>query len=189
MLPCLTLKCGRIRPFSSPGGLAERLNAADLKSVSPQGLGGSNPSPSAIRFPLGVALLVVGAGAIAAAPQTDRQLVGRWCSTEVTVRSADGTTTSNKSNASQYMVQTFSKDRTVVEWVRLPQWARWTQSYAIVAAGELSMTMLEHSSLPGLVGSKSVYRYRMQGDTLKLLTEPREKRDPVVESTWIRCQD
>src|SRR5437868_7991913 len=41
------LKCGRTRLFSSPGELAERSNAADLKSVSPQGLGGSNPSLSA----------------------------------------------------------------------------------------------------------------------------------------------
>src|SRR3954453_15599489 len=49
--PRLSLKCGRTRPFSSPGGLAERFNAADLKSVSPQGLGGSNPSPSAKHDP------------------------------------------------------------------------------------------------------------------------------------------
>src|SRR3954471_25019381 len=49
--PCPELKCGRVRPFSSPGGLAERSNAADLKSVSPQGLGGSNPSPSATFTP------------------------------------------------------------------------------------------------------------------------------------------
>src|SRR3954464_6302757 len=48
----LWLKCGRTRLFSSPGGLAERSNAADLKSVSPQGLGGSNPSPSAKRYPV-----------------------------------------------------------------------------------------------------------------------------------------
>src|SRR3954464_2355658 len=49
--PRLSLKCGRTRPFSSPGGLAERFNAADLKSASPQGLGGSNPSPSATCSP------------------------------------------------------------------------------------------------------------------------------------------
>jgi hypothetical protein len=29
----------------------------------------------------------------------------------------------------------------------------------------------------------------MQGDTLKLVTEPQQNRDPVVESTWVRCQD
>jgi len=145
-------------------------------------------APMILRLLFGLAL-VAAARAIAAAPQMDPQLVGRWCSTAVIVRSADGTTTSSKSNASQYMVQTFSKDRAVIEWVRLPQWARWTQSYAIVAAGELSMRMLEHSSLPALIGSKSLYRYRMQGDTLKLVTEPQQNRDPVVESTWVRCQD
>src|SRR3954471_23456329 len=94
--PCPELKCGRVRPFSSPGGLAERSNAADLKSVSPQGLGGSNPSPSArpsmdgwtapmmLRLLFGLAL-VADARAIAAMfPNT-------WC-------------------------KTFSKDRAVVEW-------------------------------------------------------------------------
>jgi hypothetical protein len=86
-------------------------------------------------------------------------------------------------------VQTFSKDRVVVEWVRLPQMARWMQSYAVVSAGQLSMKMLEHSSLPGLVGSKSTYRYRAQGDVLKLVTEPQQKDEPVVESTWARCPD
>jgi hypothetical protein len=35
----------------------------------------------------------------------------------VTLRRPDGTTTSSKSNASQYTGQTFSKDRVVVEWV------------------------------------------------------------------------
>src|SRR5439155_7951069 len=35
------------KAFFKPGELAERSNAADLKSVSPQGLGGSNPSLSA----------------------------------------------------------------------------------------------------------------------------------------------
>lgn len=165
------------------------MNAADLKSVSPQGLGGSNPSPSAIlRWFVGLVLGAV-APVVAAAAQTDGPLVGRWCSTEVTLHRADGTTTSSKSNASQYMVQTFSKDRAVVEWVRLPQWARWTQSYAIVSTGELAMKMLEHSSLPALVGSKSLYHYRMQGDTLKLVTQPQQKQEPVVESTWVRCQD
>src|SRR3954463_1348935 len=49
--PRLSLKCGRTRPFSSPGGVAERFNAADLKSASPKGLGGSNPSPSATCSP------------------------------------------------------------------------------------------------------------------------------------------
>src|SRR2546423_10747910 len=39
------------KAFFKPGGLAERSNAADLKSVSPQGLGGSNPSPSATTVP------------------------------------------------------------------------------------------------------------------------------------------
>ena len=34
-------------PLFYKGELAERSNAADLKSVSPQGLGGSNPSLSA----------------------------------------------------------------------------------------------------------------------------------------------
>jgi hypothetical protein len=125
----------------------------------------------------------------AAAAPIDSQLIGRWCSAEVTLRRADGTSTSSKSNASQYTVQTFSKDRVVVEWVRLPQWARWTQSYAIVSAGQLSMKMLEHSSLPGLVGSKSAYHYRAQGDVLKLVSEPQQKQEPVVESTWTRCQD
>jgi len=136
-----------------------------------------------LGFLLGVAL---GAAAV---PSADPQLIGRWCSAEVTLRRADGTTSSSKSNASQYTVQTFSKDRVVVEWVRQPQWARWTQSYAVVSAGQLSMKMLEHSSLPGLVGSKSTYRYRTQGDVLKLVSEPQQKEEPVVESTWTRCQD
>src|SRR4026208_1662159 len=35
------------RRFSRPGEMAERSNAAVLKTVSPQGLGGSNPSLSA----------------------------------------------------------------------------------------------------------------------------------------------
>jgi hypothetical protein len=100
----------------------------------------------------------------------------------------DGTAKSTKSGASQYMVQTFTKDRAIVEWARPPQSARWTQSYAIVAPGQLSMKMLEHSSLPSLVGSKSVYRYQIQGNALKLVTQPQEKQEPVVESTWIRCE-
>ena len=53
----------------------------------------------------------------AAATPVDPQLIGRWCSAEVTLRRPDGTTTSSKSNASQYTGQTFSKDRVVVEWV------------------------------------------------------------------------
>jgi hypothetical protein len=36
-----------LQGFFKPGELAERLNAAVLKTVSPQGLGGSNPSLSA----------------------------------------------------------------------------------------------------------------------------------------------
>src|SRR5258705_10247829 len=44
--PLRTLKCGRYRVFQA-GELAERSNAAVLKTVSPQGLGGSNPSLSA----------------------------------------------------------------------------------------------------------------------------------------------
>ena len=129
------------------------------------------------------------AQAATAAQQADPQLIGRWCSAQVTLRRGDGTTTSNKSDASQYMVQTFSKDRVVVEWVRLPQWARWTQSYAIVSPGEVAMKMLEHSSLPTLVGSKSLYRYQARGDVLKLVTEPQQKQEPVVESTWTRCPE
>jgi hypothetical protein len=137
------------------------------------------------RF-FGFALVAVVQVAAAAAP-VDPQLIGRWCSVQVTLRRADGATTSSQSNASQYTVQTFSKDRVVVEWVRLPQWARWIQSYAIAAPGQISMKMLEHSSLPGLVGSSSTYRYRAQGDVLKLVSEPQQKQEPIVESVWTRC--
>jgi hypothetical protein len=126
---------------------------------------------------------------VAAAQQIDSQLIGRWCSAEVTLHRADGTTTSSKSNASQYTMQTFSKDRVVVEWVRLPQSARWTQSYTIVSPSELSMKMLEHSSLPDLVGSRSVYRYQIRGDVLRLTSEPQQRQEPLVDSTWTRCSD
>src|SRR6185436_8408279 len=51
---CRGLKCGRYGRFSSPGEMAERSNAAVLKTVSPQGLGGSNPSLSARTFLLPV---------------------------------------------------------------------------------------------------------------------------------------
>ena len=141
-----------------------------------------------LRLLLGLALGAL-AQVVPGATPIDLQLIGRWCSAEVTLRRPDGTTTSSKSNASQYTVQTFSKDRVVVEWVRQPQWARWTQSYTVVSAGQLAMKMLEHSSLPSLVGSKSTYRYRTQGDVLKLISEPQQKEEPVVESTWTRCQD
>lgn len=133
----------------------------------------------------GLAMIAIAANA---APSVDEQLLGRWCSKAVTVHPANGKTTSNKSDASQYTVQTFTKDRVVVDWARSPQSARWTQSYAIVAPGLLSMKMLEHSSLPSLVGSKSEYRYQVQGKALKLVSEPREKQEPVVESTWVRCE-
>lgn len=133
--------------------------------------------------------LVVIAQIVNAAQPADPQLIGRWCSAEVTLRKGDGTRTSNKSNASQYMVQTFSKDRVVVEWVRLPQWARWTQSYAIVAPGQVSMKMLEHSSLPTLIGSRSLFHYEARGDNLKLVTEPEQKQEPIVETTWTRCPE
>jgi hypothetical protein len=61
--------------------LAERLNAADLKSVSPQGLGGSNPSPSASAFQsqsitfrnrskrLAAVVLALAPGCVLAAPE------------------------------------------------------------------------------------------------------------------------
>jgi hypothetical protein len=129
------------------------------------------------------------AQAVDAAPLLDEQLIGRWCSKQVTMHRVDGTATSTKSNASQYMIQTFTKDRVVVEWARPPQSARWTQSYAIVAAGQLSMKMLEHSSLPSLVGGKSAYRYQVQGNALKLTSQPQEKQEPSVESNWIRCEE
>jgi hypothetical protein len=134
-------------------------------------------------------MFAVLADSACAAPQADPQLLGRWCSAEVTLRKGDGTRTSNKSNASQYMVQTFSRDRVVVEWVRLPQWARWTQSYAIVAPGQVSMKMLEHSSLPTLIGSRSLFHYETRGDNLKLVTEPEQKHEPIVETTWTRCPE
>lgn len=123
---------------------------------------------------------------VCAAPMPDEQLMGRWCSKQVTMHLADGTATSTKSNASQYVVQTFTKDRVLVEWARPPQSARWTQSYAILAAGQLSMKMLEHSSLPALVGSRSAYRYQVKGNVLDLVTQLPEK--PIVESTWVRCE-
>ena len=118
----------------------------------------------------------------------DEQLIGRWCSKEVTMRPVNGAATSTKSDASHYMVQTFTKDRVVVEWARLPQSARWTQSYVVVAAGQLSMKMLEHSSLPTLIGSKSAYRYQVQGNDLILATQPEEQQELTVESTWTRCE-
>jgi hypothetical protein len=133
----------------------------------------------------GLAMAAVAQWACAA----DEQLLGRWCSRQVTMHPASGKTTTRKSSASQYMVQTFAKDRVVVEWARPPQSARWTQSYAVTAPGQLSMKMLEHSSLPVLIGSKSAYRYEIQGNALKLSTQPEEKQDLVVESIWIRCDE
>jgi hypothetical protein len=135
---------------------------------------------------LGLAASIL-APSVIAAPSVDEQLVGRWCSKKVIMHEGNGKVTSTKSSASQYMVQTFSKDRVVVEWARPPQSALWTQSYAIVAPGQIATKMLEHSSLPSLVGSKVNYRYEARGSMLKLISQPTESKEPVVESTWVRC--
>ena len=141
-----------------------------------------------VRVVVAVLALAVSAPAarVIAAPSVDEQLVGRWCSKQVIMHERNGKVTSTRSSASQYMVQTFSKDRVVVEWARPPQSARWTQSYAIVAPGQIATKMLEHSSLPSLVGRKLNYRYDARGGVLRLVSQPSESKEPVVESTWVR---
>jgi len=66
-------------------------------------------------------------------------------------------------------------------------------SYVAVAPGEIAVKMLEHSSLPSLVGSSSVVRYEVQGQTLKLTAFPQQMKPRpasthrMIESTWVRC--
>jgi len=127
------------------------------------------------------------------AAEGDPRLIGRWCSKEITLYLADGTSSTSLSNDSQYTAQTFSDHRVFVDWVRLPQLARWTQSYAVVAPGQIAVKTLEHSSIPSLIGTIAVVRYEIQDATLKLTSYPQElKPEPMsshrkVESTWVRC--
>ena len=130
---------------------------------------------------------------LCAAESGDLQLIGRWCAKEVTLHLADGTLNREPSNESQYIVETFTADRINAEWVRQSQSERWIESYVAVAPGEIAVKMLEHSSLPSLVGSSSVVRYEVQGQTLKLTAFPQQMKPRpasthrMIESTWVRC--
>lgn len=128
------------------------------------------------------------------ASEGDPRLIGRWCSKEVTLYLADGTSTTGISDESQHTKQTFSADRVFVEWVHRAQSAHWIQSYELVAPGRIAVKTLEHSSFPPLVGTNGVVQYEIEGQTLRLISYPQElKPEPLsthrkIESVWARCK-
>lgn len=127
------------------------------------------------------------------AAEGDSRLAGRWCSKQITLYFADGTSTTSTSSDSEYTAQTFSQGRVIVDWVRRPQSARWTQSYAVVAPGQIAVKMLEHSTIPSLIGTTAIVRYEIQDEALKLTSYPQELKPEAIsshrkiESTWVRC--
>lgn len=107
-------------------------------------------------------------GCVSAANPSDPSLIGCWHSGVVTSYLSDGT--ARESNARCTLV--FSSTSIVSTCIGSAGPFSITYSYTIVALGEYEAEITAHSRLPGAIGSKRRYDYRVQSDNLLITTYP-----------------
>ena len=107
-------------------------------------------------------------GCVSAANLSDHSLAGCWRSGAVTSYLSDGTTREAKARCTLV----FSDTTIVSTCVGSDGPFTITYAYSIVAPGKYEAEITAHSTLPGAIGSKRQYDYRVQDGNLLVTTYP-----------------